>query len=218
MTHSGWIATPVKKNDNTGALLALLLLILGLGVSGSLFRYAGTSPSPCGDPVFLEAAGDVARPGVYGFYDTPATAPALAVRAGGSLNAAEAAVEGVHLSSGTRVVFFDGAGEEAGYRIEEMNAFYLMTLGMPVPVNLCSPEELTALPGIGPGLSRAIADHRDQVGGFDRAEDIMKVRGIGPRTVERLKPHITVRRAADSTGYSSIERVGFRALHRMGDP
>ncbi len=191
---SGWTMKPPKRSDEAGAYLALALLILGLGLADSFFRKDAASPLVCDHPLFVEAAGDVPHPGVYAFCSTPATASALAVRAAGEVDY-RSALEDLGkpgLPSGTRMVFTGGPGEKMGCRVEEMSAFYLMTLGMPVPVNRCSLEELTALPGIGPGLALAMFEYREQASGFDRVEDLLKVRGIGPRILERLKPHITL--------------------------
>ena len=62
----------------------------------------------------------------------------------------------------------------------------------PININTATAEELTALPGIGDSYARAIVDYRTRNGPFQRPEDIVKVRGIGPQTYQRLKDLITV--------------------------
>jgi len=47
-------------------------------------------------------------------------------------------------------------------------------------------EDFTRLPHIGPQLARRIVDYRD-THGFQRKEDILKVRGIGAKTYEDVK-------------------------------
>lgn len=44
------------------------------------------------------------------------------------------------------------------------------------------------LPGIGPRLAEAIVARRESLGGLSGPQDLLAVRGIGPRTVERLTP------------------------------
>ncbi len=203
MRPSGWTMKPLKKSDDVGACLALLLLILGLGLMDSFIPEYSPPPLPCSKPRFVEAAGDVPYPGVYGFCGTPATASTPAVRSAGKDHRSILKVlEKSGLHSGAKVVFIDRPGEEKDCRIEGMSAFYLLTLGMSVPINRCSLVELTALPGIGPGLARAIVEYRERADGFERVEDLLRVRGIGPRTLKRLKPHITVQRTAGFTGPS----------------
>lgn len=46
------------------------------------------------------------------------------------------------------------------------------------------------LPGIGPALAARIVADRDARGAFGSPEGILRVRGIGPRTLERLRPYL----------------------------
>lgn len=48
------------------------------------------------------------------------------------------------------------------------------------------------LPGIGPALSKAIVDERNPARDpFRNPDDLERVHGIGPRTVERIRPFLT---------------------------
>ena len=55
-------------------------------------------------------------------------------------------------------------------------------------VNRASQSELELLPGIGPALSERVVEGRP----FDDLDDLLQVRGIGPRTLERLRPHLQI--------------------------
>ncbi len=55
--------------------------------------------------------------------------------------------------------------------------------GRPVDLNRAAPHWLEVLPGIGPARARAIAAARPVAG----VEDLLRVDGIGPRTVARLR-------------------------------
>lgn len=61
-----------------------------------------------------------------------------------------------------------------------------------VNINTASKRELQSLPNIGPVKAKAIEDYRREHGNFKKAEDIIKVKGIGSATYEKLKNHITV--------------------------
>ncbi|TVQ61119.1 MAG: ComEA family DNA-binding protein [Phycisphaerales bacterium] len=61
-----------------------------------------------------------------------------------------------------------------------------------IDLNAAPPEELELLPGIGPTLAARIVEERDAEGLFRSVDDLQRVRGIGPRTVERLRAHATV--------------------------
>ncbi|MDX2131938.1 MAG: helix-hairpin-helix domain-containing protein [Planctomycetota bacterium] len=59
-------------------------------------------------------------------------------------------------------------------------------------INRATQAELELLPGIGPAMARAILEHRAAHGPFRSITDLDKVRGIGPKTLERLAPLVTV--------------------------
>jgi len=65
--------------------------------------------------------------------------------------------------------------------------------GSPVNVNRASLEELQRLPGIGPATARAILEYRAASGSFSTVSDLVKVKGIGPKKLEAIRDHITLR-------------------------
>lgn len=62
----------------------------------------------------------------------------------------------------------------------------------PVDINRAGRTELMALPGIGESYAGRILALRRELGRFRRPEDLLLVQGIGPRTLERLRPLITL--------------------------
>lgn len=61
-----------------------------------------------------------------------------------------------------------------------------------IDVNRADLGELDLLPGIGPALGQRIIDFRTQHGMFESIDDLTKVSGIGPRTLDRLRPLVTL--------------------------
>lgn len=59
-----------------------------------------------------------------------------------------------------------------------------------VDLNHADWPELAQLPGIGETLARRIVDSREQEGPYLQAADLQRVRGIGPRTLQRLLPYL----------------------------
>jgi competence protein ComEA len=60
-----------------------------------------------------------------------------------------------------------------------------------VNINTATVEELQRLPGIGPKRAEDIVDYRSKHP-FTRVSQFSKIKGIGPKTFEKLKPHISV--------------------------
>jgi competence protein ComEA len=65
------------------------------------------------------------------------------------------------------------------------------TVGV-IDINTATAADLQRLPGIGPALAQRVVEYRESMGPFAAPEHITRVSGIGPRTLERLRPHITV--------------------------
>jgi len=61
-----------------------------------------------------------------------------------------------------------------------------------IDINRAEPWLLEALSGIGEVTAQAIVDYRSENGPFKRIEDLLKVSGIGPATLEKIKDYITV--------------------------
>ena len=54
-------------------------------------------------------------------------------------------------------------------------------------INTASAAELEMLPGIGPALSAAIVEQREERGSFTTAEDLLEVPGIGEKKLAAIR-------------------------------
>ena len=57
--------------------------------------------------------------------------------------------------------------------------------------NLTPADSLELLPGIGPALADSIVKFR-AIQSFDSIEDLLRIPGIGPKTLDRMKPYLEV--------------------------
>jgi competence protein ComEA len=64
--------------------------------------------------------------------------------------------------------------------------------GAVVHLNSATQAELESLPGIGPAKARAILEFRETNGGFKSVDELVKVKGIGPKTMEALRPRVAL--------------------------
>ena len=62
----------------------------------------------------------------------------------------------------------------------------------PLDVNLASATEFERLPGVGPALAARIVDVRQREGPFGSVDDLRRVRGVGPATLERLRGRLAI--------------------------
>ena len=68
----------------------------------------------------------------------------------------------------------------------------LLVFGLPLDLNTATAEALAAIPGIGPSRSSAIVTDRDENGPFASVSEVERVHGIGPATVEKIRPFVIV--------------------------
>ena len=59
-------------------------------------------------------------------------------------------------------------------------------------INTASAEELESLSGIGPQMAQKIVQYREEHGNFTSVEALTEVKGLGEKTLEKLKPFISV--------------------------
>lgn len=94
---------------------------------------------------------------------------------------------------GPAPALLDGSAPDGGANAHE-------AAGDVVFVNRATVDELRRLPGVGPKRAGAIVALRDRLGGFRRAEDLLRVRGVGRKTLARWRPRLRFDRAAPDGG------------------
>ena len=62
-------------------------------------------------------------------------------------------------------------------------------------LNQATAEQLTELPGVGEAIANRIVEFRKKNGPFKRVEDLLKVKGIGEKSLDKLRPHLRVGKA-----------------------
>ena len=79
----------------------------------------------------------------------------------------------------------------------------------PLDLNTASVEQLEQLPGVGPVTAKAIVRFRTKSGPFRRIEDLLAIRGITKRKLEKLRPYVTVAPAAPAKKNQLTKNQGF---------
>lgn len=166
-------------------------------------------PSPPSQ-IAVYVCGNVRRPGVYTFRNGLRVADGIA-RAGGAL--AEADLEQLNLAEpltdamkidvpkkgqilATRLAD-DGTSSSGNRRSHRRarhssRASHKLQPGQTLDINTAGESDLTALPGVGPGLARRIVEYRTANGPFQSADDLQNVSGIGASKFDLIAPYIRV--------------------------
>ena len=75
-----------------------------------------------------------------------------------------------------------------------------------VNVNTATADQLQLLPRIGPSLAQRIVEFRKANGEFKSVDELVAVKGIGERSLERLRPYVTIKGATTLTAKVRLPR------------
>lgn len=71
-----------------------------------------------------------------------------------------------------------------------------------IDINRADEAELQRVPGIGPAMAQRIVEWRNEHGRFERLDDLLDIRGIGVKTLEKFRPYLEVRKEDKDGGRS----------------
>lgn len=159
------------------------------GHSASMAQVASPSPS-----VLVDVSGSVKRPGVYGVGDGARIEDAIQQAGGplpkadlGALNLAQVVIDGQQIAVPRKgeVVAPLTAGTTGG------TSTSTPAPGQMISLNSADEPTLETIPGVGPVTAQKIIDYRTTKGGFDSVEQLLDIDGIGPATLENIRPYVS---------------------------
>ncbi len=153
-------------------------------------------PGQAGEPaprpdIMVQVSGEVVFPGVYAMESGDRLIDAIAAAGGIAPNAD---LSGVNLSKRVQDetrYHIPAMGEATPVVAREMTSAAKDSGGL-IDLNTAQDNELQTLPGIGPSLAGAILAYREDNGPFSSVDDVDKVPGIGPKTLDSIRPLVTV--------------------------
>lgn len=187
-----------------GAVVAVgLLVVLAVSVliaalqsagSGAVYRAVPSArstpvPSPTPTSVLVQVVGAVRQPGLVSVPAGARAVDAVAAAGGPTAKADESAVNlAGRVVDGQQLV----VPERNRSRGSAVPPAPVGASGSgPVSLSTASLEQLQTLPRIGPAMAARIVAWREANGGFRSVDDLLKVSGIGARTLAGLKDLVT---------------------------
>jgi len=134
------------------------------------------------------AAADL-LPGRAGAYLGPPTVSSAAPAASASAVLIEPVVHAPPVASGQTPPADAGAPDAETGSAPTTSA---VTADGKVILNLATEDDLRKLPGIGPKKAEAILALRQKLKKFSRAEDLLRVKGIGRKKLAKLRPRLLI--------------------------
>ena len=148
----------------------------------------GASASPPVD-LIVDVTGWVRHPGVYQFQPGSRVIDAVQ-RAGGARNGADLTLLNLAapLADGQQILVSKEGASAGGVAAGGTGTGGIAL----VNINTADEPTLETLNGVGPALAAAIIQYRTDQGPFTSVDQLDEVSGIGPATLEKLRPQVTV--------------------------
>ncbi len=211
--RAGALATGAVRPAKLAAVAAAVLVVAAAGwwllrapaasVEDRLPLAPGASPTTAAAPraatttvadgvLVVQAAGAVARPGVYRLPEG-ARVTDLVDAAGGPTPLADldALALAAKLTDGQRV-YAPQQGEVVVALPSPAGTPGSDAPVEPIDLNTATADQLDGLPGVGPATAAAIVAHRDRHGAFRSVDGLLEVRGIGPAKLDQLRELVQV--------------------------
>jgi len=77
----------------------------------------------------------------------------------------------------------------------------------PININTAGATELEEVPGIGPATAQKILDTRKSYGSFKSVDDLLAIKGIGPKRLDKMRKYLTAAKAPAQKQPTSAERA-----------
>jgi len=68
----------------------------------------------------------------------------------------------------------------------------------PININTANFDELQQVPGIGPATAEKILQMRKSYGAFKSVDDLLAIKGLGKKRLEKMRKYLTVGKASAS--------------------
>ncbi len=141
------------------------------------------------ETVTVRLAGDIPHPGLYRSASSGESRELIRQAAPRwTSHSAEELLLSRPLADGELVTITGKSGGDAVVTRGSIPARERIVAGIPLETALMTAADWETLPGIGPALTQRIMTLRREQGGVLILDDLRGVKGIGPRTMEKLRP------------------------------
>lgn len=142
--------------------------------------------------IIVDVGGAVKTPQVVELKENSRVADAISAAGGLTEQADTAGINQAAFLTDGEKVYIPEKGESGTIISGITSAVGSEVTQQKININTATSEELQTLDGIGPVTAEKILTYRDRNGAFQNIEDLKNVDGIGDKTFENLKEHITI--------------------------
>jgi len=151
-------------------------------------------PTQTKKPITVQIKGEIKAPGIYEISENSRLLDLLEAAGGLTDDADDDRINYALLIRDGDYIYIPAIGESIPEVARNSSSNSLSSqdnlIHYPLDINKATKEELESLPGIGPAKAIDIIDYREMIGAFSALEDLLKVSGIGPMTLEALSDYL----------------------------
>lgn len=174
------------------------ILILGAGVSYYRNNQPNSTTLPIDIPIessaetppmeptkiYAQVSGAVHKPGIYKIAENLRAKDLIEI-AGGALP--EADIDKVNLVTKIK------DGKRINVPLKKLEKIQAGSKpATTIHLNTATAKDLQALPGIGQKTAETIIDYRQENGPFQTLDELAHIKGLGPKTLEKIKPILSL--------------------------
>lgn len=197
-----------RRRDVIGAAVAFVILVLialALMARGAPAEIAPPATDPAASlpaaveivaspsaSVIVHVAGAVVDPGVYSLPIGARVTDAIEAAGGPRRHADLDSLNLAALLTDGEKVEVTRAGSGPGGGVASVTTVPSAAPGAPISINSADEPALETIPGVGPVTAAAILKYRDEIGRFDSIDQLLDVPGIGPATLDSIRPYVAL--------------------------
>lgn len=153
-----------------------------------------TTSATVSEEWYVDVKGAVNKTGMYRIKEGMRLMDVIELAGGFTAEADQNQINFSKLLADQEIVYVPKVGEEIPTINEEIKSAQNKTedTNKKININTADASELQQLSGIGEKRAADIINYREANGSFQAIEDLMKVSGIGEKTLENLKDSITI--------------------------
>lgn len=184
-----------RQEQQAVLLLAVILLVVYLYLS---YGKTPESASPTKSfftrgLTYVQVMGKVRSPGLYTFYLQPSVKEIIERTGGLKQNPLPSSdLLSQKVPTGTKLLITSKPDGRNEVDIIPMTNAERLLLGIPMPLNTATEQNLELIPGIGPKLAQRIISFRKEKGPFKDIAGLADITGIGEKKLKEIAPYVTV--------------------------
>lgn len=143
---------------------------------------------------YIQVSGSGAQGRVYSFPSANISLKEIVERSGiGRLCLyTQSGIHDIFIPSSSLIKVSSTATGQCNLVFSKMSGTTKLALDIPVNPNRAKAIDLQAIPYIGPSLSKKLIQYRQKHGPFSEIKDLIKVRGVGVKLLNRIRRYISI--------------------------